>query len=661
MTGTKQRSALVIACRAWRSPSLLILIISGLTVLPVTAHTLHAQEISQWIEIHGTAELQIIAADSDSDGIFDWREEMLGTKSDSADSDDDGFNDLFEDGFRAFGFDPLVFDQDSDADGLTDAFEKEWGTSIDLQDTDSDRYSDFDEVLNHRFGYDPSRPTSDRDFDGLADTLERYLGSSPVDPDSNGDGINDFEAQYEGIHPLEEFEDHFGEIIGSSYSSRMQKAIHRMRAGAPFPAELAVELPYPAITRRLYGSDVRGIGKADQISAVNPQPISPSAAILQSGVASNPDIFYVTALYPTYNQIVNQIKNIAMAFDGSPRPNIVRLFYWSEPTEGHRRIFALKISDNPEVNENESEMLFMGLHHGRELITASYTMEFIRALTSGYANGDQAVVSRVNASELWVIPIVNPDGYAMAQSEFAQGANVNWRKNIRKVFEQSTSGQIQTEQDKGVDPNRNYDFTHIRTLSVAQRLALDARTCEANGLTGISDPNLLPCEGFVVGDSTYAGAGGFTDVEARSVRMLADNQFFSGDEIDSLRCSLSWHTGAPGDIISPINHDSYVSVSPQDRIRLDKLGNAYAAATGFFYWGDTWWQVSLHYQAFGTSDDWLYTHNGILPLTIEAYGSTTGPDFFPETAAVKNANVDKNLAGAVAFMTTCAPLRIRFP
>lgn len=604
---------------------------------------LYAHHGPKWIE---PGDVLILTEDLDNDGIFDARESMIGTNPRNKDSDGDGYGDLFEDNYRLFGFDPLVRNVDSDNDGVTDSFERELGTSPENQDTDNDRLSDFDEVLNQRFGYDPVQENRDRDFDGLTDRLERRLRTSPRNPDSNEDGISDFEAYYEGIHPRVKFEGHFGEIIGTGYSSRMHEALEKMRAGADFPSELAVELPYPAITQRLYGSD-RDIRDTQQFNTRNGQSLLPSSALMQSGMAAGPNIPYITALYPSYNQIVDELKDIASAFDGSSLPNIVRLFHWSEPTEGHRRIYALKISGNPNANENEPEMLIMGLHHGRELITASYTLELIKQLTNGYA-ADPSIQSRVNNSEIWIIPVVNPDGYAMAQSEFSLGADVNWRKNIRKVLEPSTEGKTQTDNDKGVDPNRNYDFTHIRTLSVAQRMALGTKNCGANGVD-------MLCEGFKTESGTYAGGIAFSDVEARSVRMLADNQFMSGDEIDSLRCSLSWHTGIPGAIIPPFNHDSPVSISPQDKVDIDQLGNAYANATGYFYFVNGWWTTPMSYQTFGSSDDWLYTHNGILPLTVEAYPAPSGtPNFFPETAAKKIEDVENNVDGAMAFMNACA-------
>src|SRR5262249_10782896 len=105
-------------------------------------------------EISGSA-LDDVGKDSDGDGIPDEREVAIGTNPFNRDTDGDGFDDLFEDTYREFGFDPLAPTKDSDRDGLSDDFEAALGTSPTNPDTDGDGWSDFDEVLNKFFGFDP--------------------------------------------------------------------------------------------------------------------------------------------------------------------------------------------------------------------------------------------------------------------------------------------------------------------------------------------------------------------------------------------------------------------------------------------------------------------------------------------------------------------------
>ncbi len=600
-----------------------------------------------WQEVQ-PLEIPDIDMDVDFDGIFDHRERALGTDPRSSDTDSDGFNDLFEYNYRAFGFNPLTRNVDDDGDGLSNAFEERWGTSPNNQDTDGDSFSDFDEIMNRRFGFDPVQITKDTDWDGIADRLEITIGSAPDDSDSNGDGVDDFQAFQAGLNPNMRIDaDNLGEMVGKAYSAEMGRALSRMQAGRKFPAKLVRELPYPAVTRRLYGRQGRELAET---RAVEPgSDLTPSAALMQQSVANKPILDLLPppklpAVYPEYNQVVSRLKEVAVAFDGSPNPNIVRLFRWSQTTEEHRRIYALKISDNPNLNEpaTEHEILFMGLHHGRELITASFTLGLIRTLTEQYAAGDQIIETLVNGSEIWIIPIVNPDGYAKAVGERDQGANVNWRKNARKVTELDPQGHPQAEGNKGVDPCRNYGFEHVRNVPNEE-----IHDPEVNGMNsqGIFDPQ----------SDTYAGLHPFSDVEALAVAGLASNSFFSGDEIDGIRCSLSWHTGGNGRVVHPMNHYTTDGLDGSDIDKLNCLEETFANAAGYQSLGTSYWDG--YYHAYGTSDDWLYKHNGILAVTAEAYsnpeGANAGPIFFPEGRLIQMQVVNNNLNGAIDFMATC--------
>ena len=619
------------------------------------------QLLGKWKEVR-PIDLTDIDMDFDQDGIFDVREHSLGTNPRSSDTDDDGFNDLFEENYRAFGFNPLKRTVDRDRDGLSDTFEKKWGTSPLKQDTDGDTLSDFDEVMNRQFGYDPVQYTKDSDFDGLADRLERTIGTSPYTPNSNDDMINDFQSFRAGFSPDKLIDGNLGELVGTAYSLEMGNALLKMQDGDQFPPELARELPFPAVTRRLYGPKSCSLLVVESSAKEANAELTVSAALMQQSVGINPSYSAgYPAVYPEYNKVVSFLKKIAFDFDGFPNPNIVRLFRWSQPTEGQRRIYALKISDNPDINEDEPEMLIMGLHHGKELISASFTLELIRNITKKYAIGDNKSINlAVNKSEIWIIPIVNPDGYAMAVGERRSGAKVDWRKNIRKVAELSTHGSQQTELSKGVDPNRNYGFEHIRNFSFEEiRDQINSKSYTNNGLSVVGE--------FEPSSETYAGMFGFSDVEARAVASLANNNFDPSDQVDDIRCSLSWHTGVRGVVIYPMNHKTEDGLNNiADRLKFNMLSNAVADTTGYVNWGDTWWDSDRGYEAFGTSDDWLYKNNGIFAITVEAYSQQEeaglgGPAFFPESREIQEKVVANNLKGAMKFIKTCRSLDFPYP
>ena len=109
----------------------------------------------------------------------------------------------------------------------------------------------------------------------------------------------------------------------------------------------------------------------------------------------------------------------------------------------NRPIYTVKISDNPEIDENEPEILYTALHHAREPQSMMQMIYFMYYLLENY-NTDPSVQYLVNNRELYFIPVVNPDGYEYNRTTNPSGGGM-WRKNRR-----NNGGSY------GVDLNRNY-------------------------------------------------------------------------------------------------------------------------------------------------------------------------------------------------------------
>lgn len=577
-------------------------------------------------------------ADRDGDGVADERELALRSDPARRDSDGDGFDDGFEDRLAPFGFDPARADADGDRDGLPDAREARLRTDPAANDSDHDGWSDFDEVFNAGFGYDPTVPTADADFDGLGDALERDIGSSPESVDSNGDGVGDFPAFLAGLPPGgPALKGGLDELIGVPYSPAMAEALRQMRAGARFPATLAGELPYPLVTAPVVMSGLQ-----------------PSAALMQRALA-NPH--RSPGIYPPYLEIEQALFALAQQYDGDPGPDIARLFHWTGQTQDNcnqidrpgRRIYAVKISANPAANEAEPEVAFFGVHHAREMITGVATMRLLRTLTDGYL-GDPQIRKLVDTREVWVIPVVNPNGYDRAAID-----QIAWRKNTRWE-----KGQVAL---CGVDLNRNYAFDHVTNFPAAQRAQLPNA-----GLSGVRADGSLDIE-----SDQYPGKGPFSEVETQAVRGLADSQFVSRKrEVDGLVCSLSWHAFS-GLVMHPLAHPPIapdIGVEPTDVAALGALTAALAAATGYRDLQDDFpttpnvdgCNTLNGYASYGDASDWLYKGYRTRALTIEAFNATergscpTGSweyNFGPIDAAQRDAVADNNVQAAIALLRDC--------
>ncbi|MEO6711673.1 MAG: M14 family zinc carboxypeptidase, partial [Planctomycetota bacterium] len=145
--------------------------------------------------------------------------------------------------------------------------------------------------------------------------------------------------------------------------------------------------------------------------------------------------------YPDGAQILTE-----MTLAASNHPSICQLVdltqrYGTPATVQGRHLYALKISDNVLVEEDEPASLILCGSHCRELATMVIGLDTIARLTSQYGI-DPGLTALVDAEEIWVLPNANPDGY-----DYVFTSNNLWRKN-RHVFANGT----------GVDLNRNYPF-----------------------------------------------------------------------------------------------------------------------------------------------------------------------------------------------------------
>ncbi len=153
-----------------------------------------------------------------------------------------------------------------------------------------------------------------------------------------------------------------------------------------------------------------------------------------------------------------------------------------------REIWMVKISDNPDVDEVETEVLYTGLHHGREPQSMTTLIYFMWYLLENYG-ADPAVTDLVNNRELYFVTVVNPDGYAYNQQTNPTGGGM-WRKNRRN----NGNGTY------GVDLNRNYGY-----------------------LWGHDNTGSSPTPSI----ETYRGTAAFSEPETQAIRDFAINREFT--------------------------------------------------------------------------------------------------------------------------------------
>jgi hypothetical protein len=123
-------------------------------------------------------------------------------------------------------------------------------------------------------------------------------------------------------------------------------------------------------------------------------------------------------LINTYTQVCSTMYAININY-----PSITKLETLGY-SAGNRLILGMKVTDNPLIEEPEPEIRLVGTHHGDEKISTEITLSFLKYLVENYANSQQ-VATLVDNREIWVIPILNPDGHVANIRSNGAGVDIN--------------------------------------------------------------------------------------------------------------------------------------------------------------------------------------------------------------------------------------------
>lgn len=140
--------------------------------------------------LYDNGKYKIEKIDTDGDGVEDIYEQLMGSGTNDADSDDDGISDgqEYENSLNPLKNDA---DMDMDGDGLSNQEEIYYGTGVNTPDSDGDGIDDAREIV---LKTDPL--CLDTDSDEVCDSIELEMGLDPLQEDSNGDGVSDGDSVY---------------------------------------------------------------------------------------------------------------------------------------------------------------------------------------------------------------------------------------------------------------------------------------------------------------------------------------------------------------------------------------------------------------------------------------------------------------------------------
>ncbi len=172
-----------------------------------------------------------------------------------------------------------------------------------------------------------------------------------------------------------------------------------------------------------------------------PDPgLNPGAVMDLAGRAPNGE----WDAYPTYAGYVQMMQGFA-----DSHPDVCRLVEVGGTTNtvSPHKLLALKISDHPDLEEDEPEVLLSSSMHGDETVGAVTLLHLADELLAHYVPAsadpyDEEITRLVNGLEIWIVPMANPDGTYFFNDDTVRGAMRYYTTPLGSLTY--------------VDPNRNF-------------------------------------------------------------------------------------------------------------------------------------------------------------------------------------------------------------
>lgn len=262
--------------------------------------------------------------------------------------------------------------------------------------------------------------------------------------------------------------------------------------------------------------------------------------------------------FHTYEETITALKDL-----NSKNADITKIQSIGKTVE-QRDIWAIHINTSPEaLQESKSSkpgVIFMGNHHAREHLSAEMPLLLAQYLLDH--RRDPQISRLLDTRDIWIIPMVNPDG---VEWDISTGKYKWWRKNRHN----NGDGTY------GVDLNRNYGFKW--------------------GSGGSSTDT---------SSDVYMGPKAFSEPETQAVRDFVEANL-------NTKVLLTFHTFSEL-ILYPWGHKYDAVENTQDHSTFEAM--AQTMAKWNHYKPE---QASSLYIASGDTTDWAYGQHGIFAFTFE--------------------------------------------
>jgi len=208
--------------------------------------------------------------------------------------------------------------------------------------------------------------------------------------------------------------------------------------------------------------------------------------------------------YHSYEETRTEFRALADA-----HPDLAQYVSLGTSFEG-REIFALKITRDPGLDDSgKPDALITGCHHAREWISVEAPVYFANQLVNRYSTDDQ-IKYLADHLQIWIVPIVNPDGLTYSQSVANDSFDPIrlWRKNRRTFNFNNCLSTV------GVDLNRNYAYQwRLGDDSPCTDYCDGGRECFNDDIGASDDPR----------NDIYRGPSSASEPEVKALKKLMDD------------------------------------------------------------------------------------------------------------------------------------------
>ena len=289
-------------------------------------------------------------------------------------------------------------------------------------------------------------------------------------------------------------------------------------------------------------------------------------------------------------------------------------------------IYAVKLSYNADIDEDEPRVLILGQCHAEEIYGVEIAMELIDWLLHPNTSYPVGYLDRklgIENTELWIIPTHNPEGLLTVHGDVigSEWVQDEWyRKNKSDINSNNVFDYVYGpgNDSDGVDLNRNYDFNWIFG---DDEYELDYG-CSSN-------------PSYISNYDYYRGKYPFSESEIQAIRDFAiEKQFL---------LSIAYHSSRSGCVSEKVIYPwKWTEDKPSPDFEVaDKLGRDIAAFIPTQD-GISTYLPSGSISRRGNAHDWFYSQTGCIQYLIEAGTSniqSSDEEIIEDT-------IDRNLIGA---------------